>query len=171
MINWAHKPQDPASAETERSSNEEVLTSKSACRTETMKYKVPFWMHSSSWLFLSMRNYSICERRRKAFWKVTFNVFFFNGPTGLEQNNSVCLKRSPDGWHGMYDWKAAYHVPHCQVTDVCHLRSLSSSSPSASLTHTPEHTHAQTHSVAPVPSPHFQSISATYLSHHSNCSR
>jgi len=37
--------------------------------------------------------------------------------------------------------------------------------------HTPIHTRTLTHTVLLTPSPHFQSISATYLSHHSNCSQ
>ena len=73
------------------------------------------------------------------------------------------------------DRKAAYHVPHRQATDICHLKSFSFSSPRFCLflppQHTPMHTRTCTHTVLLALSPHFQSISATYLSHHSNCSQ
>lgn len=64
------------------------------------------------------------------------------------------------------DRKAAYHVPHRQATDICHLQSFIFPLPaSAPITNNHTHKHPQR---SPTQSPHFQSISATYLSHHSN---
>lgn len=68
------------------------------------------------------------------------------------------------------DRKAAYHVPHRQATDICHLQSFSFplASPSFCLLNRHSYTSAHIHTVLQAPSLHFQSISATYLSHHSN---
>lgn len=66
------------------------------------------------------------------------------------------------------DRKAAYHVPNRQATDICHLQSFISLLPASVPPNA--HTRTHTHSVLLAQCPHFQSISATYLSHHSNCS-
>lgn len=66
------------------------------------------------------------------------------------------------------DRKVAYHVPNRQATDICHLQSFISLLSASVPPNT--HTRTHTHSVLLAQCPHFQSISATYLSHHSNCS-
>lgn len=67
------------------------------------------------------------------------------------------------------DRKAAYHVRNRQATDICHLQSFISLLP-ASVPPTHTYTHLHKHTLLLAQCPHFQSISATYLPHHSNCS-
>lgn len=67
------------------------------------------------------------------------------------------------------DRKAAYHVRNRQATDICHLQSFISLLPaSVPPANTHVYTLAQIHTLLLAQCPHFRSISATYLSHHSN---
>lgn len=136
-----------------------------------MRNKVPELIH----LFLespfSAESIERVEKEQYPKANTSGRVAFWHGGDKPGDDFMCCKKThgSPlAGWMSrsvrLKDWKAAYHVWNRKATDTCHLQSFIIPLPvSVPL--------SLVRSLFFLPHcPHFQSIPATYISHHSNCS-
>lgn len=156
MINLTQKVHYPASAETERSSNEQVLNSrrkkKKKKKERTTRLLLNSFISMTIWVLLCRTKFKKCLwrnislRKAKLIEKFIFRVkqvsWWFPGLCLYKQQRG--LNCSPG--RCLNDRKAAYHVPHRLATDICHLQSFSFPlSLPASLTHIYTLLHTRTH--------------------------
>lgn len=150
---WLQKPHYPASVETERSSNEQVLTP----NLPVVEKECSTWFLLNSFISMTLSEFSFAVLNEKSMWR---NISPSNKKINKKSEKFIFSVKQESRWwfhvclflvfqqtcwtllvqttewfelHARWmswsvhlnDRKAAYHVPHRQATDICHLHSFS----------------------------------------------